>query len=181
VADVELVIVYSLDDFEAPEPSGAKQYDGRCPVVVEPLGGNLFRVAEPASLTPFGPLGPMLSLGEVIELDPLSDGVWTLVRVRDSPPLLSRTLSGIPRHWLGLGDVPSLLERLVQHGGAWEWVCGNLTMQCPREPGAEASIEPVHRALQELRSCPESDIVHRDPADPHRPNRSGTMRTDGLR
>jgi hypothetical protein len=36
---------------------------------VEPLGGNLFRVLAPISLTPFGPSGPRLTLGQIIEAE----------------------------------------------------------------------------------------------------------------
>jgi hypothetical protein len=49
----------------------------------EPLGGNLFRVLRSIWFFPFGE--PTLTMGQVVEAEPVSTGVWRYVRTHFKP------------------------------------------------------------------------------------------------
>jgi hypothetical protein len=60
-------LLFMLSDFHDEEMTEREEDDLECRCddpEVEPLGGNLFRVLAPISLTPFGPFGPGLILGK---------------------------------------------------------------------------------------------------------------------
>jgi hypothetical protein len=69
-------LLFMLSDFDH-EETEREEHDLECSCEfddsdAEPLGGNLFRVLAPMSVTPFGPLGPALTLGQIIEAEPVS-------------------------------------------------------------------------------------------------------------
>jgi hypothetical protein len=86
-------LLFMLSDFDH-EETEREGHDLECSCefddsAAEPLGGNLFRVLAPMSVTPFGPLGPALNLGQIIEAEPVSTGVWRYVRTHFKPAVRS--------------------------------------------------------------------------------------------
>ena len=60
-AETMKTLFFKLSDFDDEEMTEREGDDLECSCDtpdVEPLGGNLFRVLTPISLTPFGPFGP---------------------------------------------------------------------------------------------------------------------------
>jgi hypothetical protein len=178
-----VLMSFSLEDFcdDASEPDDDIDYepdddiDCECPVDVEPLGNQQFRVITPTSLTPFGPLGPMLNRGDVIELTSREDGNFRYVRTVKKSRVWSKRLTGptirlpIPPSFAGSSgrsfrDVPTgvrvesiksgearrILDELVESHTRfnWEWAVGNLTLQFELEPG---ETEPPQEVIQKVR------------------------------
>jgi hypothetical protein len=74
------------------DPDVEEEFDVSCDVTdeVEPLGGNRFRVLAPVSLMAFfGPFSPRLTMGQIIEAEPVSTGVWRYVRTHFKPAVRS--------------------------------------------------------------------------------------------
>lgn len=139
---------FRLGDFEDlpadPEAKPAAEKGPSCSAIVEvqSVGSNLFKVAGPVSLTPFGPFGPMLSFGTIIEAKPLRNGAYRYLRSREVPNIWTRVLSCVQPESIQTSEAATLLGRLSTVGCAWEYCAGNLTiqgrsLQLAREPTQE--------------------------------------------
>ena len=122
---------------------------------VEPLGGNLFRVLAPISLTPFGPFGPRLTLGQIIEAEPVSTGVWRYVRTNFKPAVRSWCVTC---EWdvFNKPDIFQDLQLLCELNCNWEWIVGNLTVQTvsmEREPLLSEVEQIIDRLFQKLQQA----------------------------
>jgi hypothetical protein len=124
---------------------------------VEPLGGNLFRVLGPISLTPFGPLGPGLTLGQIIEAEPVSTGVWRYVRTHFKPAVREWRVFGMQLEMLDKPDISQDLQLLRELNCQWEWSVGNITIQTVSMEGGpllsevERIVDRLSQKLQQAR------------------------------
>jgi hypothetical protein len=117
---------------------------------VEPLGENLFRILAPISLTPFGPFGPGLILGQTIEAEPVSTGVWRYVRTHFEPAVRSWRVFCEQPDVLSKPDISQDLQLLRELHCEWEWSAGNITIKTsdgkkvavPRGPANRRPIVP---------------------------------------
>jgi hypothetical protein len=116
---------------------------------VQPLGGNLFRVLGPISLTPFGPLGPGLTLGQIIEAEPVSIGVWRYVRTHFKPAVRAWRVFGVQLEMLNKPDISQDLQLLRELNCEWEWSVGNITIQTASMEG-EPLLSEVERIVDRL-------------------------------
>lgn len=169
---IGIELLLQLDSLERPAERETvmelEEHDFELAVYIEvvPLAPDRFRIPGATSLTPFGPLGPTLNLGDVIETAPLSEGVHRFVRRLESARVWSRTLYVPHVSRAAIGDrerrslveqqqflhdllrggrVGALLEEIERAGGGWEYAVGNVTVQLPLPEGSEL---PAH--LQEL-------------------------------
>jgi hypothetical protein len=115
----------------------------------EPLGGNLFRVLAPISVTPFGPLGPGLTLGQIIEAAPVSTGVWRYVRTHFKPAVRSWRVFCGQLDVLDRPDISQDLQLLRELNCQWEWSAGNITIQTVPMEG-EPLLSEVERIVDRL-------------------------------
>jgi hypothetical protein len=156
-----VVVSFSLGDCydDASEPDDDidcepdDDIDCECPVDVEPLGNQQFRVITPTSLTPFGPFGPMLNRGDVIELTSREDGNFRYVRTVKKSRVWSKRLGKSKRvrvESIKSGEARRILDELVKSHTRfnWEWAVGNLTLQFELEPG---ETEPPQEVIQKVR------------------------------
>ncbi len=133
-------LFFMLSDFYDEEVTEREGDDLECHCDdpdVEPLGGNLFRVLAPISVTPFGPLGPGLILGQIIEAEPVSSGVWRYVRTHFKPAV---------RSWRLFCKQPDVLNK---PNCEWEWSVGNITIQTVSIEG-EPLLSEVERIVDRL-------------------------------
>jgi hypothetical protein len=117
---------------------------------VAEAGANRCHIAEPVSVTFLGPHGPMLNLGDLIEVTPLSDGSYGYVRTVERSRVWSETLQGVeqdPRVYLGAAGV---LDELVKAGCRWEWCSGNLTVQMILGDGESEPPSEVEELVERL-------------------------------
>ena len=125
-------LFFKLSDFDDEEMTEREGDDFECSCDapdVEPLGGNLFRVLAPISLTPFGPLGPGLILGQIIEAEPVSTDVWRYVRTHFKPVVRSWRVSCRKPDMLNKPDISQDLQLRRGLNCEWEWSVGNITIQ----------------------------------------------------
>jgi hypothetical protein len=115
----------------------------------ESLGGNLFRVLAPISVTPFGPMGPGLSLGQIIEAEPVSAGVWRYVRTHFKPAVRSWRVFCGQLDVLDRPDISQDLQLLRELNCQWEWSVGNITIQAVSMEG-EPVLSEVERIVDRL-------------------------------
>src|SRR6516165_491625 len=135
-----------FDDEEMTEGEGDDLEEWSCHGPdVEPLGGNRFRVLAPISLTPFGPLGPGLTLGQIIEAEPVSTGVWRYVRTHFKPAVRSWRVS-CEQDALNRPDISQDLQLLRELNCEWEWSVGNITIQTVSMEG-EPLLSEVERIV----------------------------------
>jgi hypothetical protein len=148
-------LLFKLSDFadeEITEGEGDGRDDSECSCGapdVEPLGGNLFRVLGPISLTPFGPLGPGLTLGQIIEAEPVSTGVWRYMRTHFKPAVRSWRVFCEQPDVLNKPDISQDLQLLRELNCEWEWSVGNITIQTASMEG-EPPISEVERIVDRL-------------------------------
>jgi hypothetical protein len=158
-------LLFKLSDFADEEITEGEGDDRECSCGapdVEPLPrltqercnrGNLFRVLEPVSLTPFGPLGPGLTLGQIIEAEPVSTGVWRYVRTHFRLAVRSWRVSCEQPDVLNRPDISPDLQLLRELNCGWEWSVGNITIQRVSMEGDPLLSEVeriVHRLSQKL-------------------------------
>jgi hypothetical protein len=122
--------------------------------VVVRMTDRTFRLAEPLSVTPFGPYGPMLNLGDVIEVESQPDGTFRYVRTLESGDPWSRTIPGVSIEVIERPVIHDLLEEFIAAGGMWELAVGNLTLQIlsPRGTAAFDAIRRLETAFASLTS-----------------------------
>jgi hypothetical protein len=125
---IELQILFYDSDFDD-DNSEEEDVDWASSVLVEAIGDNLFRVPEPTSLTPFGPIGPMLSLGEIIRASPQEGGLWRFEGIQESEDVWTFKVQVMTSSVLQQADLARRLERLRDLNCGWEWCVGNLTIQ----------------------------------------------------
>jgi hypothetical protein len=146
-------LLFKLSDFADEEMTEGEgdDWDPECSCGgpdVEPLGGNLFRVLGPISLTPFGPLGPELTLGQIIEAEPVSTGVWRYVRTHFKPAVRAWHLV-CEQQVLNKRDISQDLQLLRELNCEWEWCVGNITIQTVSMEG-EPLLSEVERIVDRL-------------------------------
>jgi hypothetical protein len=155
-------LLFKLSDFadeEMIEGEGDDRDDSECSCGapdVEPLGGNLFRVLGPISLTPFGPLGPGLTLGQIIDAEPVSTGVWRYVRTHSKPAVRTWRVFCKQLEMLDKPHISQDLQLLRQLNCEWEWSVGNITIQTvsmEREPLLSEVERIVDRLFQKLQQA----------------------------
>jgi hypothetical protein len=116
---------------------------------VEPLGGNRFRVLAPVSLMAvFGPFSPRLSMGQIIEAEPVSTGVWRYVRTHFKPAVCSWGYR-CERDVLNKPDILEDLQLLQELNCQWEWCAGNITVQKVSIEG-EPLLSEVERIIDPI-------------------------------
>jgi hypothetical protein len=145
-------LFFMLSDFYDEEVTEREGDDLECHCDdpdVEPLGGNLFRVLAPISVTPFGPLGPGLILGQIIEAEPVSSGVWRYVRTHFKPAVRSWRLFCKQPDVLNKPDIFQDLQLLRELNCEWEWSVGNITIQTVSIEG-EPLLSEVERIVDRL-------------------------------
>lgn len=124
----EITIRYRLSDFDE-ESSIDDDFEGTCSPLVIKLDQNYFRLMEPLSVTPFGPWGPMLDFGEVIEANPLDDGTYRYVRRVQRARMWTRRLEPVSQQAIQQDGVRHILNQVGEAGGMWEWMAHCLTIQ----------------------------------------------------
>jgi hypothetical protein len=121
---------------------------------VEPLDGHRFRVLAPIFLTPFGPSGPRLTMGQIIEAEPVSTGVWRYVRTHFKPAVRS-WCDRCGQDVLNKPDIFKNLQLLRELNCNWEWCAGNITVQTmegqPLLSEVERIIDRLFPKLQQAR------------------------------
>jgi hypothetical protein len=145
-------LLFKLSDLYDEEMTETEEDDleGSCENPdVEPLGGNLFRALAPISLTPFGPLGLGLTLGQIIEAEPVSTGVWRYVRTRSKPAVRSWRVFCEQPDVLNKPDISQDLQLLRELNCEWEWSVGNITIQTASMEG-EPLLSEVERIVDRL-------------------------------
>jgi hypothetical protein len=145
-------LLLKLSDFYDEEITEEEEDDLECGCNdpdVEPLGGNLFRALAPISLTLFGPLGPGLSLGQIIEAEPVSTGVWRYVRTHFTPAVRSWRIICKQSDVLNNPDISQDLQLLRELKCEWEWSVGNITIQTLSMEG-EPLLSEVERIVERL-------------------------------
>jgi hypothetical protein len=149
--------LWDIDDEEMTEREG-DDLECSCDAPdVEPLGGNLFRVLAPISLTPFGPFGPGLILGQIIEAEPVSTDVWRYVRTHFKPAVRSWRVSGVKPDVLNKPDISQDLQLLRGLNCEWEWSVDNITIQRVSMEGepllseGERIVDRLSQKLQQAR------------------------------
>ena len=178
-ADIEqielLCNLYDFEEGEQPDEDEEDEWDLTCPAEVVRLGGNRFRVALPVSVTPFGPLGPMLNLGDVIEAVPTGDGSYRLQQVIRARQW-SRTFSGVEQAAVSDPSIRRILDQLTSWGAAWEWCAANITVQVPHQGDGTEPDARVTTALNDLAEAIQAGGFRMDPANP-RPRGSARLGT----
>jgi hypothetical protein len=157
-------LLFKLSDFadeEMPEGEADDQDDPECSCGVEqdvePLGGNLFRVLGPISLTPFGPLGPGLTLGQIIEAEPVFTDEWRYVRTHFKPAVWAWRVCCKQPDVLDKPDISQDLQLLRELNCQWEWSVGNITIQTvsmegePLPSEVERIVDRLSQKLQHTR------------------------------
>jgi hypothetical protein len=139
---------FGLDDDELAEESEPLQ--GHCEVTLEYIEGDLFRVPEPTSLTPFGPYGTILDLASVIEAAPESDGTRRYIRTVTAPPVWTRIVPNVALAALEDEAVSERLDRLQELGCGWEWCAANLTIQGLRDAADTPAGREADRVVDEV-------------------------------
>ena len=135
----EITLYSQLADWDddSPEERGDGDddldFDCESSMMVERLGPNRMRLLEPCSITPFGPYGPTLNLGDVIEATPLEGGGYRYVRTVQEAWIWSAVFQSVSERAMRAFDASPLATELAATGGMWEWSAGNLTAQLPRE------------------------------------------------
>ena len=146
-------LLFKPTDFDEEEADDLEdeEEDWSCNVSddVEPLGGNRFRVVAPVSLTPFALLGPALTMGQVIEAEPVSPGVWRYVRTHFKPAVWSWRLSCETPDALDDPFISQDLKLLQQLNCQWECCGGNITVQKVSMEG-EPLLSEVERIVDRL-------------------------------
>jgi hypothetical protein len=148
-------LLFKLSDFadeKTTEGEGDDWDDSECScgaLDVESLGGNLFRVLGPISLTPFGPFGPGLTLGQIIEAEPVSTGVWRYVRTHFKQAVRSWRVFCKQPNALKNPDISEDLQLLRGLNCEWEWSVGNITIQMASIEG-EPLLSEVERIVDRL-------------------------------
>jgi len=98
---------------------------------------------------PFGPLGPGLILGQIIEAEPVSSGVWRYVRTHFKPAVRSWRLFCKQPDVLNKPDIFQDLQLLRELKCEWEWSVGNITIQTASIEG-EPLLSEVERIVDRL-------------------------------
>lgn len=145
-------LLFKLSDFDDEEMTKTEGDDLECSCDtpdVEPLGANLFRVLTPISLTPFGPLGPGLILGQIIEAELVSADAWRYVRTHFKPGVRSWRVSCVKPDVLNKPDISQDLQLLRGLNCEWEWSVGNITIQRVSTEG-EPLLSEVERIVDRL-------------------------------
>jgi hypothetical protein len=142
--EFECKLGLGLEEEDGEEPPPEDDYDCSFTANVVRVGPNRLRMAEPVSVTPFGPYGGQLNLGQVVECVPLDDGGFRIVRLVGSPHVWSKLLKGRMKEHLENGEVQAILTEFGDAEGVWEWTAGNLTLQWPLGP---EEAEPPSRVL----------------------------------
>jgi hypothetical protein len=125
-------------------------YDLATDVVVVWLAPDQVQLVHPASLTPFGPCGGVLNLGDVVEVVDLQDGTFGYRRLLQRNRVWSRTLADPGRETADNTSVRTLLQELTAAGCGWDWCACNLTVQAPLEEGQTEPAGPVVELVEVL-------------------------------
>jgi hypothetical protein len=108
-----------------------------------------FRVLGPMSVTPFGPFGPGLTLGQIIEAEPVSTRVWRYVRTHLKPAVRSWRVFCGQLDVLNRPNISQDLQLLRELNCEWEWSVGNITIQALSTEG-EPLLSEVERIVDRL-------------------------------
>lgn len=155
----EIKLYYNLEDFEPDESADEEsEFDASCDMTVNWIEPDLFRVAAPCSLTPFGPFGMMLDTGTVVRVDLLGGNSYRYLETMGATPLWSGRLQDVTQEALAEPSVAALLQRFCDAGGVWEWMIGNLTLQVPLASDGEELPDHFKELLDQLRDS----IRHQD-------------------
>ncbi len=126
------------------------EYDLIVSAAVLWIGPNQVSMVAPACLSPFGPCGPTLDLGDVLEVVPLEDGTFGYVRLLKRGRIWSRTLPDPGRQALEDTSTQMILDQLLASGCTWEWFVGNLMIQAPLEEGEREPAGPILELVEVL-------------------------------
>ena len=100
-------------------------------------------------LTPFGPFGPGLILGQIIEAEHDSTGVSRYVRTHFKPAVRSWRVFCKQPDMLSKPDISQDLQLLHELNCEWEWCVGNITIQTVSMEG-EPLLSEVERIVDRL-------------------------------
>ena len=128
----------------------------RLPGKRNPVPRALGRYGELTIVTPFGPMGPGLTLGQIIEAEPVSTGVWRYVRSHFKPAVRSWRVFCEQLDVLNKPDISQDLQLLRELNCEWEWSVGNITIQTMSmegEPQLSEIEQIVDRLFQKLQQA----------------------------
>lgn len=110
------------------------------------------RVAEPVSISPFGPVGPGFNDGDIIEVSPLDNGTYRFVRVVTKADPWTLFIGGVTRQEIRGPQAEALLATVIDQGGGWEYGAGNLRVQFPNDEGRPDAPQRVSSLFAEIRA-----------------------------
>lgn len=160
----DITFSYALSDFDeeqtlVDDDAGCDEILGTFKALVVRLDERRFRVAEPVSVTPFGILGPRLNLGDVIEATPEDEGRYRYVRRVECALVKTLMISPMTKPIFERDEVVSILDRITEAGGVWEWTPSNLIVQIPLKDGEGEALKKVTELVHELsRVTKEGDL-----------------------
>jgi hypothetical protein len=173
-----LKLSFRLSDFEPDEADAVGEPDDSvCDVEVDAyeLHPGIYRIAGPQSLTAFGPYGPLLNLGSVIQVELQGDRTCRYVRTLESPSIWTiLVVAPVRLEVIGREDVKRHLDALLDLGCGWEWCVGNVTIQGLQSgptPGPSEAVSDAIAALESLLVGPGAPTEPRVPADARLPPR----------
>ena len=149
----EVVLRFRLSDLDD-DPTEANEVlddeddepEGTVSVTVERVGPDRVRLLEPCSLTPFGPIGPVLHLGDLVEVEALDDGSVRYRRVLEAALVWEFGRTGTPRAATEDAGIAAVLGEIGDAGGMWEWCAGCLWVEVPRA-ASDGACPPSIQAL----------------------------------
>jgi len=110
-------------------------------------------------LTPFGPLGPRLNLGDVIEVEPRSENEYRYVRIVERGNPVTFVLEPIDESVALSQSTLNVLDKFFELEGVWEYGSHRLTVQVPSESDEleELRLELVAVINEQRQSQPDSE------------------------
>lgn len=156
-------VTFRLGDFAElgnEPPDDPDSLESEVALLVTRTSEGLFRIEEPTSLSFIGPLGPMLDLGDVIEVEGVGTERCVCHRRVGKPRTWTRrTLLPGPHHVRGgwqwaieHGRPREVLEQLSMLGARWEAAVGHLTVQGYLGEGESEAPPAIDDLLGELQT-----------------------------
>jgi len=173
---------FSLDDFdddaEALENELEGEEDASCGLSAIIREDGCLVIAEPVMLTPFGPLGPRLNLGDVIEVEPRSENEYRYVRIVERGNPVTFVLEPIDESVALSQSTLNVLDKFFELEGVWEYGSHRLTVQVPSESDEleELRLELVAVINEQRQSQPDSEASPGDDLRLRQPLQTGGLR-----
>ena len=124
--------------------------EGICDARVLRLNDGHLLLTEPLSVTFFGPYGPMLNLGDLIEVVPMDEGTYRYVRTVQQARLWTRTKAPASQQAIEQDPVRQILDRITEAGGKWEWNASAITVQFLLAEGEEDIPHSIKELVDDL-------------------------------